>query len=139
MLESSFIVSSAYHERPTCYHLHKSYSHLMFENRLRTTCSRFSQSFTLPDEAVQFQLSGGNRWKEPAVRWFGFAPGFLLTLRFSNTHTQKHTHTIHIQTQHIHKDTNAHSQVNAYEYVIMLETVTRSKKNMKPSWKVAQL
>ena len=30
---------------------------LEFENRSRTTCSRFLQSFALPDEPVELQLS----------------------------------------------------------------------------------
>ena len=98
---------------PTCYHLLKRFRHSMFENRSRTTCSRFPQSFTLP---VKLQLSGGKLRRESAVRWFGFClslpspsvsndvhvsvetpPGFLLTLRFSNIHAQKHTHTTHTQ------------------------------------------
>ena len=32
-------------------------AHFQFENKTRTTCSRFLQSFALPDEAVQLQLS----------------------------------------------------------------------------------
>ena len=32
-----------------------------FENRSRTTRARFLQSFALPDEAVQFQQSGGKQ------------------------------------------------------------------------------
>ena len=31
-------------------------THFQFENRSRTTCSRFLQSFALPDEAVKLQL-----------------------------------------------------------------------------------
>ena len=34
--------------------------HFQVENRSRTTCSRFLQSFALPDEAVKLQLSWGN-------------------------------------------------------------------------------
>ena len=124
MLESSFIVSSAYHEWPTCYHLHKKFRHLMFENRLRTTCSRFSQSYILPDKAVKLQSSGGNRWREPALRWFGFVFRLLLQVYrkictpVSMLHqglscryvSQTYTHR-NIYTQHIHKDAHAHSHV----------------------------
>ena len=35
----------------------KNLNHLNFENRSRKTCSRFLQSFALPDEAVELQLS----------------------------------------------------------------------------------
>ena len=34
---------------------------LKFENRSRTTCSRFLQAFALPDKAVQFQMSLGTQ------------------------------------------------------------------------------
>ena len=45
-------------------------AHFQFENRSRTTCSRFLQSFAFPDEAVQLQLSMEKRWRAPAVRLF---------------------------------------------------------------------
>ena len=32
-------------------------THFQFENRSRTTCSRFLQSFASPDEAVDLQVS----------------------------------------------------------------------------------
>ena len=50
--------------------------------------------------------------------------GFLLTLRLSNIHTQKHTHTTHTQ-----KTLNSHSHSHAYENVseYVLDTAARSK------------
>ena len=65
MLESSFIVSSAYHEWPTCYHLHKRFRHFQFENRPRSTCSRFLQSFVLTMKLWSYSypegIVGGNQ------------------------------------------------------------------------------
>ena len=49
------------------------FTHLKFENRSNTARSRFLQSSALPDKAVQFQLSWGKQWREPAVRWFGLS------------------------------------------------------------------
>ena len=45
----------------------KNLTHFKFENRSRTTCSRFLQPFALPDEAV------GKLRRESAVRWFGLS------------------------------------------------------------------
>ena len=101
---------------------HKRFRHLMFENRLRTTCYRFSQSFTLPDEEIKLQLSGGNRWREPAVRWFGlsfaffsqcierFARQYRYSTRVSLDfafHTDTHTHI------HIYAQTHAYAYAHA--------------------------
>ena len=119
----------------------------------------FPKSFTLPDEAVKLQLSGGESLEGASCEMVRFClslpspsvsndlhvnidtpPRFLLTLRFSNIHTRKHTHTY---TRNTHKDTIAHAHshvyahvyvyVSVYENVSVLETATRSeKKNMKP-------
>ena len=57
---------SAYHDAPreviTCFkgspkEFFGSFSFFKFENRSRTTCSRFLRSFALPDEAVQLQTA----------------------------------------------------------------------------------
>ena len=64
------------------------------------------------------------------MRWFRFVfrtllqvyfdtpPGFLLTLRFSNIHTQKHTHTTHIHT-YTTTQTHAHMYMYTYMYLYM--------------------
>ena len=46
------------------------HTHFQFENRSRTTCLRFHQSFALPDKAVQFPLFRSKHWRESATRWF---------------------------------------------------------------------
>ena len=51
----------------------KNLTHFQFENRSRTTCSRFLQTFAVPDKVVQLQLSCGKLRREPDVRWFGFS------------------------------------------------------------------
>ena len=45
-------------------------THFQFENRLRTTCSRFLQPFALPGTAVRLQLSWGTLRRESATGWF---------------------------------------------------------------------
>ena len=56
-------------------------THFQFENRSRTTCSRFLQSSALPGKAVQFQQYSGKLWRESATRWFDqslpFSPPLL--------------------------------------------------------------
>ena len=76
------IASSAYQNLPTWgYHLtpevHQRNPWILHVLRLRIG-GEIHQSFTLPDEAVKLQLSGGNRWREPAVRWFRFVLRTLL-------------------------------------------------------------
>ena len=111
----------------------------------------FLQSFTLPDEAVMLQLSGGKLRRESVVRWFGFCLSLPSPSVSNDVHVSvetptrvspdvaflKHTHTDTYTHRHIHKDTNAHSHVYAYVYenekmfcvyVFVLETATRSKK-----------
>ena len=58
---------------------------LKFEQRSRTTCPRFLQSFAFPDNVVQLQFSWGTLRKKAVVKWFGFtfAP-------FSNTSNDLH-------------------------------------------------
>ena len=80
--EQGVIVSSAYQNLPKySYHVLQrftketfgSFLFFKFENRLRTTCYRFLQSFAFPDKAVQFQLSRG---KQAARLFDSFSPLF---------------------------------------------------------------
>ena len=100
-----------------------------FENRSRTTCSRFLQSFALPDEAVKLQLSWEKRWRELTVRFAPFSkisndlhvsipalPGFLLA-RFSSLISpsvgpdkRKKRHNTQITYGHRYKHTHTHKQ-----------------------------
>ena len=99
---------------------------LSLAQKVRTTCSRFANHSLYLMELLS-QLSGGNRWREPAVRWFGLSfapslsvsndmhvsidtpPGFLLTLRFSNiTQTETYTH----DNTHIHAHTRTHTHTH---------------------------
>ena len=74
-LHTAVIASSAYQNLPTlnCHVLQRftESNHWMlpmfkFENRSRTTFSRFLQSFSLPDKAVKLQLLWGNAgWNQP--------------------------------------------------------------------------
>ena len=58
-------------------------THLKFENRSRTTCSRFLRSFAVPDKAVALELSSGK------LRGVCCAP----THTHANTHAHQHSHT----------------------------------------------
>ena len=77
-------------------------THVQFENRSRTTCSRFLQSFALPDKVVQLP-SPETLWRESVVVRFVFRPCLQAYRTAGSTqthmHTRAHTHIhMHIST-----------------------------------------
>ena len=69
---------------------------LKFENRSRTTCSRFLQSFALPDKVVQLQFSSGTLRRESATGWFGLS--FTTKTQVSRkVHTSDTFHDVRLQ------------------------------------------
>ena len=84
-----------------------------FEDRSRTTCSRFQQSFALLDKVVQLQFSRGPLRRESATRWFDWSLPFSSPPPSSTTTTTTATTT---KTQHTtHNPTETETQPKSHD------------------------
>ena len=119
----SFIVSSAYHEWPTCYHLHKRFRHLMFEGKLRTTCRcqapvvRKESLEGTSCEMVRLSLHLLQVYRTIGTSVSMLHQGFSCRCVSQIIHTQKHTQ--HTYTRNTHTKTQTHTHTHMYMHMYM--------------------